>query len=76
MELADFRSKRLAVGVAGGLRKVEAILGALAGRYCNVLITDAATAGALLRRYEAGPEELAAVRERQEGGARLRRSDG
>lgn len=74
VELADFRSKRLAVGVAGGLRKVEAILGALAGRYCNVLITDAATAEGLLRRYEAGPEELAAVRERQEGGARVRRS--
>lgn len=70
VELADFRTKRLAVGVAGGSRKVEAIFGALAGRYCNVLITDAVAAGALLRRHEAGAEELAAVGQGQDGMAR------
>jgi deoxyribonucleoside regulator len=61
VELTDFRTKRLAVGVAGGSRKVDAILGALAGRYCNVLVTDAIAAGALLRRHDAGGQELAAV---------------
>ncbi|MDR7483685.1 MAG: sugar-binding transcriptional regulator [Armatimonadota bacterium] len=70
LELADFRTKRLAVGVAGGGRKVDAILGALAGRYCNVLITDALAAGALLRRHEAGAQELAGTAHAQHGTAR------
>ncbi len=50
IELAALRSKELSVGLAGHLRKVEAIFGALRGRYCNVLITDEGTAKALLSR--------------------------
>ncbi len=48
IELEKLRSKELAVAIAGGLHKVEAILGMLRGRYCNVLITDVETASALL----------------------------
>lgn len=36
------------VGVAGGVEKTSAILGALRGRYLNVLITDSIIAGAVL----------------------------
>lgn len=36
------------IGVAGGLRKVAAIRGAMRGRWINVLITDATTARALV----------------------------
>lgn len=50
VELSNLRSKEVSVAVAGGLRKVDAILGALRGRYCNVLITDEETAKALLDR--------------------------
>ncbi len=50
VELEALRSKELAVAIAGGLRKVEAILGMLHGRLCNVLITDEQTAEALLAR--------------------------
>jgi deoxyribonucleoside regulator len=50
IELENLRSKELAVAIAGGLHKVEAIVGMLRGRYCNVLITDAETANALLAR--------------------------
>jgi len=37
------------VGVAGGLAKASAILGALRGKFINVLITDARTAAEILR---------------------------
>lgn len=61
VELTDLRAKRLAVAVAGGPDKVDAMLGALAGRYCNVLVTDEATARTLLERHAAAaggaPEE-------------------
>jgi deoxyribonucleoside regulator len=50
VELSSLRSKEVSVAVAGGLRKVDAIFGALRGRYCNVLITDEGTAKALLER--------------------------
>ncbi len=50
IELEELRTKELAVAIAGGLRKVEAILGMLRGRFCNVLITDEQTAQALLAR--------------------------
>lgn len=50
IELEAFKTKELAVAIAGGLRKVEAILGTLRGRLCNVLITDEQTAKALLAR--------------------------
>lgn len=41
-------SPRLAVGVAGGAAKVAALRAALKGRLLNVLVTDEATAAALL----------------------------
>ncbi|MDR7481821.1 MAG: sugar-binding transcriptional regulator [Armatimonadota bacterium] len=70
VELADLRTKRLAVGVAGGGRKVDAILGALAGRYCNVLITDAIAAEALLRRRDASAQGRGPVTHAQHGTVR------
>ena len=42
------------IGVAGGVEKVSAILGALRGGYLNVLITDEATAQVVLARHRAG----------------------
>ena len=48
IELESLRKKELAVAIAGGVRKVEAILGMLRGHYCNVLITDEETAKTLL----------------------------
>jgi DNA-binding transcriptional regulator LsrR (DeoR family) len=43
------------VGVAGGFRKFTAILGALRGRFVNVLVTDRSTAERLLKRNAAEP---------------------
>jgi len=40
MDLEQLKSARRAVGIAGGLRKLSAIIGALKGRWINVLITD------------------------------------
>jgi DNA-binding transcriptional regulator LsrR (DeoR family) len=48
MELDQLRAVRRVVAVAGGRRKANAILGALAGKLINVLITDAASAERLL----------------------------
>ena len=48
MELDQLRAVRRVVGVAGGRRKTNAILGALAGKLINVLITDLASAERLL----------------------------
>jgi DNA-binding transcriptional regulator LsrR (DeoR family) len=48
MELAQLRNVRRSVGIAGGVRKRAAILGAVRGAYINVLITDLATAEALV----------------------------
>lgn len=52
------------VGVAGGLDKIEAIRGAIAGRFIKVLVTDEPTAQALLespsRRPGARPGEVRA----------------
>jgi DNA-binding transcriptional regulator LsrR (DeoR family) len=39
---------RVVIGVAGGADKHEAILGAMRGRFVNVLVTDEDTATALL----------------------------
>ncbi len=44
------REDRHVVAVAGGRAKVEAIRGALRGRFVNVLVTDEDVAAALLRR--------------------------
>lgn len=50
MSLAQIRQADRAVGVAGGRRKYEAILGALRGGWINVLVTDCATATWLMER--------------------------
>ena len=47
--LADLNHIQCVIGVAGGLRKRDAICGALAGRYLDILITDQPTAEAILR---------------------------
>jgi len=48
MSLDDIRNVEMRVAVAGGMEKLPAILGAVKGKYINVLVTDAATAQALL----------------------------
>jgi deoxyribonucleoside regulator len=48
IELTNLGAKTLSIALAGGRRKVQAILGMLRGRHCNVLITDEETARALL----------------------------
>jgi len=50
IELESLRSKALSVAVAGTLAKVDAILGALRGHYCNVLVTDEEAARVLVER--------------------------
>ena len=49
MTLEDFKHVDNVVGVAGGVAKFEAILGAVTGGFLDVLITDHATAVKLLR---------------------------
>lgn len=44
LPLEDLRSMRNVIGIAGGKEKVEAILGALRGKYIKILITDEDTA--------------------------------
>jgi deoxyribonucleoside regulator len=53
--LAELRRKEKSILVAGGPCKVDAVYGALRGRYPNVLITDRFTARTLLERAETGP---------------------
>jgi DNA-binding transcriptional regulator LsrR (DeoR family) len=48
MTIDQLHAVRRVVGVAGGKRKTNAILGALAGKLVNVLITDSGTAQRLL----------------------------
>ena len=40
------------IGIAGGMEKVRAVLGALRGGYVKTLITDVATARAVLAENE------------------------
>lgn len=47
-DLSELREMKQVVGIAGGLNKVAAITGALAGGYLDVLITDQDTAVAIL----------------------------
>lgn len=49
MSLKQLRKVEHSIGVAGGARKYQAILGALRGRWINVLITDRETAECLLQ---------------------------
>jgi len=48
MDLEQLRKVKRSVGIAGGQRKIAAIRGAVRGGLVNVLITDLATAQALV----------------------------
>jgi DNA-binding transcriptional regulator LsrR (DeoR family) len=48
MSLKQLRSVKRTIGIAGARRKYEAILGAVRGRWVNVLITDRVTAEKLV----------------------------
>lgn len=55
LRLAELRGLGRVVGVAAGADKVDAIRGAIAGRYLDVLVTDEPTAEALLAATSPGP---------------------
>lgn len=48
MRLEQLHSVERSIGIAGGIRKYKAVLGALNGHYINVLITDRQTAEKLV----------------------------
>ena len=50
MSLEQLQKVNRAIGVAGGLRKFDAILGALRGRWINILVTDHFTAMRLIEQ--------------------------
>ncbi len=62
IELQDLRRVPWVVAVAAGGEKAGAILGALRGRYVNVLITDEATARLVLRQSRSAAAEPRAGR--------------
>jgi DNA-binding transcriptional regulator LsrR (DeoR family) len=49
MDLSQLAKVERTIGIAGGSRKYEAILGALRGRWVNTLVTDRGTAEKLVR---------------------------
>lgn len=49
MSLQQLQKAKRSIGVAGGSRKVEALRGALIGKWVNVLITDQQTAANLMK---------------------------
>jgi DNA-binding transcriptional regulator LsrR (DeoR family) len=51
IELKQLKRARRSIGIAGGAEKAEAILGALRGRYINVLVTDEAAARRVLELH-------------------------
>lgn len=55
LELDNLKEKKYNIGIAVGTQKVDAILGALAGGYMNVLYTDEKTAREVLKRLEREP---------------------
>lgn len=57
LPLGDLRKMRNVIGIAGGKEKVEAILGALRGKYIKILITDEETARSMveLEKREGSP---------------------
>lgn len=55
IELKALRDISTVVGVAGGPAKLDAILGAVRGRYIKVLVTDEVTAKSLLAKAADGP---------------------
>jgi len=57
MELAQLRKAERAVAVAAGLRKLEAIRGAIRGGLINILVTDRLVAEALLEDHVAESEQ-------------------
>jgi len=50
LELADIRNTPIAIGVAGGLDKVDPIIGALRGQHINVLVSDERTVRAIIEK--------------------------
>src|SRR2546428_717474 len=50
LQALSHRPDRHVVAIAGGRPKLDAVRGALAGRFMNVLVTDEDLAGTLLRR--------------------------
>ncbi|MFJ7951127.1 sugar-binding transcriptional regulator [Lysinibacillus sp. NPDC096418] len=52
IELEDLKHKEQSILVAGGLKKVDGIWGAIKAKLCNVLITDTFTAKILLDKEE------------------------
>lgn len=52
IEIDELRNKEKSILVAGGEKKIEAIHGALVGKYANILITDQFTAKRLLELTE------------------------
>lgn len=56
LTLERLRAMPNVVGVAGGSEKVQAVLGAIRGRYIKVLVTDEATAEELLARGSLGAQ--------------------
>lgn len=52
IELAELRLKEHSILVAGGPSKVNAIFGALKGKYANTLVTDQITAKALIDKLD------------------------
>ena len=55
MRLEDIRKVPSKIGIAGGERKVEAVIGAIRGGYINVLITDTECAQKMIEK--AGQKE-------------------
>src|SRR5262249_10241863 len=58
LDLERLRRPKRAVALAGGPRKYAAILGALPGRFVNVLITDRFTAERLAGDWQPLPETV------------------
>jgi DNA-binding transcriptional regulator LsrR (DeoR family) len=59
MDLDELRAVRRVVGVAGGRRKTNAIVGAVSGKLVNVLITDLGTAERMLAATANGDSAVA-----------------
>ena len=52
MRLEDIRRVPSKIGIAGGVRKADAVIGAIRGGYINILITDTEMAKHLIERKE------------------------
>ena len=57
MPLEEIRQNRLTVGIASGISRSDAILGALRGGLVNVLISDTETVTEVLRRHKKIPKK-------------------